>query len=199
MNLVFFWIGRYRHLFQNLCDKEDKRDQLLETMDTLKYQFEQVPSNTDSNRFWSSYTNFVGKSCNLRLPGNEAYCTAWSLLVMVKHSCSKLYCHEVSRLKLFPHNIRTGQDPQISIRKGCDPHISVWTGCGPFSCSKNYSQAFCSGTLSDPRTLGSDQLLETMDTLQNQFEQVLSHRICWLNAFRKSTPPGNRQLIGHYY
>jgi len=32
----------YRHLFQNLCDKEDKRDQLVETMDTLKYQFEQA-------------------------------------------------------------------------------------------------------------------------------------------------------------
>mmetsp|Transcript_32992 Transcript_32992/g.78679 ORF Transcript_32992/g.78679 Transcript_32992/m.78679 type:complete len:823 (+) Transcript_32992:113-2581(+) len=32
----------YRHLFQVLSDKEDKRDQLSENIETLKYQFEQA-------------------------------------------------------------------------------------------------------------------------------------------------------------
>ena len=33
-------VKMYKHFFQMLCDKEDKRDQLMEHMDQLKHQFE---------------------------------------------------------------------------------------------------------------------------------------------------------------
>ena len=32
----------YRYLFQVIADKEDKREQLIETLETHKYHFEQV-------------------------------------------------------------------------------------------------------------------------------------------------------------
>ena len=36
---------------------------------------------------------------------NEIYYTAWFLLVILKHSCSKLHCIEVFELKLFLYEI----------------------------------------------------------------------------------------------
>ena len=40
--------------------------------------------------------------------GNEVYYTAFFLLVILKNSCSKLYCREGSNLILFSH-IRYGE------------------------------------------------------------------------------------------
>ena len=35
-------VKMYRYLFQVIADKEDKREQLIETLETHKYHFEQV-------------------------------------------------------------------------------------------------------------------------------------------------------------
>ena len=49
-------------------------------------------------------TQLNGK-LNLKLSGNEVYCTNASLLLTKILLCSKLHLQKVSRLKLFPHTI----------------------------------------------------------------------------------------------
>jgi len=82
------------------------------------------------------------KLFNLKLSGNEVYYTAWSLLVMLKNSCSKLRCQKVLNWKAFrtrsrlsgvfpqePPNVRStfAKHPSKQFQKSA---LSLWGDLG---------------------------------------------------------------------
>lgn len=74
-------VKMYRHFAQILADKEDKRDQLVDTLDTLKYQFEQVslsPPLTSDHRGTSHFP--VPQTALRGITHRDVPCAVWALL-----------------------------------------------------------------------------------------------------------------------
>jgi len=58
---------------------------------------------------------------------NEVYYTPWSLLVILKRSCSKLRCFKVFELKSFAYKIRRTVQPRISFEDHPLRDFSKWS------------------------------------------------------------------------